>query len=242
MQRSSTCSHLVFFDGIQQHFPGLAQISMHLHMLPGQLHSIERCLSSILRRLHGLPQQGLSFLQVTVATLKTDPPKAHHGQSWDCFFQGLQDETSLLHVAWAKKRGILLVWLNSSQITRNLFLICTTKLRGNLFIPIDRLPPHTLIGGLSFTHLAVPRKQPTAGGWLVSWADGWYTPSCRHVLHRQCCSPLDILHTSRVKKRKRVGRNAREDRKKEQRRKRKAKETTHFKPKFSVDRNSEFLH
>lgn len=92
-------SHLVFFNRIQQDLLCLAQTSLHLHQLPSQLHSIERCLRLILRRLDGLPQQCLRSLQVTMATLKADPSKAHHGQTGDRRLQGLQDVTSLINIA-----------------------------------------------------------------------------------------------------------------------------------------------
>lgn len=114
-------SHLVFFNSIQQNLPGLAQTSLHLHQLPCQLHSIERCLSRILRRFHGLPQQRLCFIQVTMATLHADPPKTHHGQTWDCRLQGLQDATSFLNVAWPKKSRILLTWPKSNRMHFGVF-------------------------------------------------------------------------------------------------------------------------
>lgn len=81
---------------------------------------------------------------------------------------------------------------------------CSHALSGYLFIPMDTSPHNLLCNlsvfnvhvGLSVAHLVAPQRLPTAGGWMVSWADGWYTPSCRHVSLRPCCSPLDILHTS----------------------------------------------
>lgn len=47
-------THLVTLNSIKQDLLGLAQVSLHLHVLPGQLDSVERPLCNAARRLHGL--------------------------------------------------------------------------------------------------------------------------------------------------------------------------------------------
>lgn len=47
-------THLVTLDSIKQHLLGLAQVFLHLHVLPGQLDGIEGPLCNAARRLQGL--------------------------------------------------------------------------------------------------------------------------------------------------------------------------------------------